>query len=101
MTVEFPGGLPGFEDRKWFSVVERADAAPIVLLETVDAPALRFLAAPLSAIDPAYDLAIAAEDLSQIGGTAEPMLCLAILSATENGPWTANLLAPVVINPQT
>jgi flagellar assembly factor FliW len=101
--LEFPAGLPGFEDRKRFGVIERANVAPIVLLQSLDLPDLCFLAAPVAAIDPAYQLDVSSEDLARLGleRQNDQLVCLAILSAPENGPLTANLLAPVVIEPRT
>jgi flagellar assembly factor FliW len=76
-----------------------------VFLQSCAAPELCFLAAPLAAIDSAYDLVVTPEDLRRLGldenrqpRVNQEVLCLAILSAPENGPLTANLLAPVVIH---
>ncbi len=102
MTLEFPAGLPGFEDHTRFVLVERPDLAPILFLQSVDSPELCFITAPVTSIDPAYDLEMTPEDERQLGtDEAGEFLCLAILSAEENGLLTANLLAPVVINPGT
>ena len=104
-VLEFSAGLPGFEDQTQFLLVEDRATKPIVFLQSCSATELCFLAAPLAAIDAAYELAITPEDLHRLGldqgrqpRVNEEVLCLAILSATENGPLTANLLAPVVIN---
>lgn len=106
--VEFPSGLPGFDQEKRFVLVERAAVAPIVFLQSLSSPELCFLAAPLAAVDPLYGLAITPEDLRQLGfderrqpREGREVLCLALLSASENGPLTANLLAPVVIDLHT
>lgn len=103
--LEFSAGLPGFEDQTSFLVVEDRSTAPIVFLQSCAAPELCFLAAPLAAIDSAYDLVVTPEDLRRLGldenrqpRVNQEVLCLAILSAPENGPLTANLLAPVVIH---
>ena len=60
---------------------------------------------PVSAIDPAYSLELSPDDARALGvdarklsATAREILCLAILCAPENGPLTANLLAPVIVN---
>ena len=107
-VLEFPAGLPGFEDQTRFVLVERPAAAPIVFLQSLGLPDLCFLAAPLAAIDSAYDLAVTPEDLRRLGlderrqpRPDEEVVCLAILSAPEDGPLTANLLAPVVIGKRT
>jgi flagellar assembly factor FliW len=106
-VLEFPAGLPGFEDQTRFLLVERPAAAPLVFLQSLSLADLCFLAVPVSAIDPDYDLAVTAEDLGRLGlgRQQQPrqnvdVLCLALLSVPEDGPLTANLLAPIVINVQ-
>jgi flagellar assembly factor FliW len=100
MNLEFPSGLPGFETYTRFVLEHRAEIAPIMVLQSLDSADLCFLAAPVNAIDPAYELAMTAEDQAVLGSTGE-ILCLAILSAAKDGPLTANLLAPVVIDART
>ena len=101
-VVEFSAGLPGFEDQTRFVLVERPAVAPILFMQSLDLPDLCFLTAPLSALDAGYELAVTPEDETRLGlASHEEMLCLAILSAPENGPLTANLLAPVLINLRT
>jgi flagellar assembly factor FliW len=92
--LHFPAGLPGFESRTRFLLMERA---PLIALQSLDTPDLCFLAMPVEAIQPDYQLAMTPEDQRTLSLTAPP-LSLAILSATTAGNWTANLLAPVVIN---
>ncbi len=101
-AIEFPAGLPGFEARRQFVLIERASIAPILFLQSLDSPDLCFPAAPVRAIDPQYELALTADDLRLLGsGAAEDLIALAILSAPNDGPLTANLLAPVVIDPRS
>lgn len=96
--LHFPAGMPGFEDLNRFALVERPSTAPIVFLQSIDAPEVCFLAAPVKSIDPSYQLALTAEDRTCIGlESEEDVVCLAILSPTDDGRFTANLLAPVVI----
>jgi len=104
--LEFPAGLPAFEDQKAFVLIEEASHGPLVFLQSVVNPKLCFTTLPVGLIDPHYELEIIAEDarLLEIGVGGETpdhepadLLCLAMLVATENCP-TANLMAPVVIN---
>jgi flagellar assembly factor FliW len=60
----------------------------------------------MEGIDPDYQLAIAREDLESLGletgrqpRIGEDIRCLAVILVAENGPVTANLLAPIMINP--
>jgi flagellar assembly factor FliW len=107
-VLQFPAGLPGFEGQTLFAVVERPEWAPIVFLQSLMAPELCFMATSINAIDPDYALALTREDLDRLALDPAPqetsfsgLLTLALLSAPENGQLTANLLAPVVINPRT
>lgn len=102
--LDFPNGVPGFERQRRFVLVERAAFAPIVFLQCVDAPEVCFFTAPLAAIDPHYELAVTPEDLSVIGlddprqlGNQDELIYLAVLAAAENRRWSANLLAPILI----
>jgi flagellar assembly factor FliW len=101
-AIEFPGGLPGFETQRRFVLIEQPNLAPILFLQSVESPELCFAAAPVNAIEPEYDLALTEEDarLLDVDETSS-VLALAILSAPSDGPLSANLLAPVVVNPQS
>ncbi|MCC6861504.1 MAG: flagellar assembly protein FliW [Bryobacterales bacterium] len=107
-VVEFPSGLPGFEQERRFVAIEQHDAKPLVFLQSLATPALCFLTLPVLAVYPKYELAITGEDLQELELPAgrpphigRDVLCLAILSLNENRPPTANLLAPVVVNLKT
>ena len=100
-TLHFPRGLPGFEDQDRFVLVEQEKLAPVVFLQSLKTADLCFLAVPISAIDPNYELRMTPEDQAALGVTETDFLCLAILSAADNGRLTANLLAPVVVNLET
>src|SRR5437016_3006575 len=102
LPLVFPHGLPGFEHERRFTLVEDRAHPPLLSLESETTPDLRFHALPVRAVDPAYDLQLSPEDLDvleleQVPGE-DGVLCLAILAAPENGPLSANLLAPVVVN---
>jgi flagellar assembly factor FliW len=102
-AIEFPAGLPGFEDERSFLPVEIREYAPLVFLQSVRTPGLCFLTLPVLAADPEYRLEAAPEDLARIGldprrqpVVGKDVLCLAVLTVAEDGI-TANLLAPLVI----
>lgn len=99
-VITFPAGLPGFPARTRFLLIERDAFAPIVFLHSAEAPELCFCAAPVAAVDPDYQLAMTEEDerLLRAAGTPPCLAILAILAPTPSGGWTANLLAPVVID---
>ena len=101
----FPQGLPGFEDRNHFIIIEPAAFSPIVFLQSLQAPELCFLAVSVWVADPAYQVGMTSSDLETLALSRQPKetdktRCLAILSSGGEA-FTANLLAPVVMNPQT
>jgi flagellar assembly factor FliW len=101
-TLEFPAGLAGFERLRTFLLVDRADLRPIVFLQSVEEPALCFLAMPAQSVVLDYQLHVSDEELALIeAGTLEGLLALAIVCTREDQSPTANLLGPVVVNQST
>jgi flagellar assembly factor FliW len=98
IAVTFPGGLPGFEDRHRFQLIEHPDLAPLHLLQSEECAELCFLAIPCLALDPGYELALTETDRAVLGASDTDLLSLAILTIPAEGPPRANLLAPVVID---
>jgi len=95
-NLEFPNGIPAFETERRFRLIDRE---PLLFLESDRNPELSFLLLPVTLIDPDYKLALTGEDRAILEASAEsPLLCLAVITATDDSPPTANLLAPVVIN---
>ena len=104
-VVRFPQGIPAFEDERDFVVVEPPEVSPAVVLQSLARPEVAFVALPVGVIEAEYQLQLSPEDLAVIGlGPGEApvagreVLCLAIVTLAEQP--TANLLAPVVINPR-
>ena len=105
-TLLFPRGLPGFEECRRFVLLDDPAFAPLVHLQSLETQELCFLALPVRSIDPGYEIALTDEDRGALGlkpeGSLETMtLGLALLSATAEGGFSANLLAPVVIHLST
>ncbi len=105
-VIRFPAGLPAFEWELEFLAIERPANAPLVFLQSARTPGLCFLALPIEGIDPNYRPAIIQEDLRALGLAEgrQPRLgievrCLAIVAVTGESSVTANLLAPIMINP--
>jgi len=100
----FPGGLPGFENRRGFVAIHFEQSDPLVYLQSLEDPDLCFITMPVLSVDPRYHLTLSDADLNLLDlpvrwqpRMGEDVLCLTVLSLRETGP-TANLLAPVVIN---
>jgi flagellar assembly factor FliW len=106
LEFDFPAGLPAFENERRFQLVENPEFSPLVLLQSTRTRSLRFVCAPASLLDPAYQPEIGEEDAALLGRCCaatdtRPLLCLAILTFPEGGPPTANLMAPVLLDPET
>jgi flagellar assembly factor FliW len=105
-VIEFPHGLPGFDAFRRFVAVTLEHTKPLVFLQSVEDAALCFTTLPVLSVDPLYRLTLSGDDrnLVDLPATRQPVIgrevvCLAMLSIRETGA-TANLLAPVVVNPR-
>ncbi len=97
--IEFPAGIPGFETCRRFVLLGSPELAPLRCLQALDPPEASFLAIDPLVLDPAYDLTLREFERARLGAGPEPLLWLAIVSLSAEGA-TANLQAPVVINPR-
>jgi flagellar assembly factor FliW len=97
----FPAGIPAFEKHTRFRLLENPLYAPIVVLESELDPAVRFACVPVALLAPDYKLELGEEDCELLGCDASQpgLVVLAILTFRHGSPPTANLLAPVVLNP--
>lgn len=105
VVMHFPEGLFGFESETRFLPIEVPALHPVLFLQSVQRPELCFVTLPILVVDPAYRLAVSPSDLELADLPAgrqpvigEDVLCLAILTLHKDGPTTANLIAPLVIN---
>lgn len=103
--VTFPAGLPAFEEQRRFLLLDREGLAPFRFLQSVDRPDLMLVTVPVAAVAPGYHLEAPPEDLERIGLAAwsqpaagEDVECLAVVTLPEDGPATANLVAPILVN---
>jgi flagellar assembly factor FliW len=106
--LTFPHGIPGFDDQRRFVLIAPEAMAPLILLQSVETASLCFTTVLVSALDPQYQSEIAPEDLRILGldenrqpEAGKEALYLAILSASGDGGYVANLLAPIVLNVET
>jgi flagellar assembly factor FliW len=102
--LDFPSGLPGFEDRRRFVAVRFVESDPLIYLQSLEDAGLCFITMPIFVADPKYVLKVSDEDLALLELPAgrqprigDDVLCLTVLSIQESGA-TANLLAPVLVN---
>ena len=102
-VVSFPEGLIGIADAKRFAIETADDVEPLLRMRCLDRPELAFLLVDPRLIRADYAPRFEAEDLATIGLPAgETPLVLAIAHiAPRIEECTANLLAPLVINPSS
>jgi flagellar assembly factor FliW len=101
-VVTFSEGLPGFENHRQFVLVASPDMAPFTVMQGLEAEAPSFVTVDPRMVDRAYPTTLDRVDLARLSAhEKEPLLWLAIVAAHEDGRATANLRAPVVINPGT
>lgn len=96
-VVEFREGIPAFPDAIQFVLIELPSMTPLIYLQCLSDPKLCFLTVPAICLDSSYRLTVGEEELREIGG-GEEHLILAILTASDHAPPTANMVAPVVIH---
>jgi flagellar assembly factor FliW len=100
LIVEFPSGIPGFESHRRFILITSAELSPLGCLKAVDASDVSFLVIDPRLLSLGYDLTLRDFERARLGaGADEPLVWLAIVTITEKKA-TANLRAPVVINPK-
>lgn len=97
----FPFGIPAFEQLTSFRLVENPSWAPLAMLESESDPPVGFACAPVHLLMHGYKLELSEEEKQALGGADEAggLILLAILTFRADAPPTANLLAPVVLNP--
>ena len=107
-VIEFPNGLPGFEERRRFLPIESPEQGGLVYLQSLELSGLCFLALPVQSLRPDYELLLTAEELAllELPSGRQPALgpevaALALLSLVEGEDPTANLRSPVVIRVAT
>jgi flagellar assembly factor FliW len=99
-VLTFPDGLPGFEQCRRFVILSSMATAPLQLLHAVDGPPATFLTIDPRLVLPKYRCVLSPADLQRLGATDKTLLLwLALVVLDENGEATANLRAPVVVNP--
>ena len=98
--VHFAHGLPGFEACRQFVLISAPELLPFTCLHGIDAPGPSFLTLDPRQIVAAYASPLGTAERSRLGaGPDDPLLWLAIVHVDDLAI-TANLRAPIVINPR-
>ena len=99
--IEFPHGIPAFEQSRRFLLVARAHSTPILFLQSVDDPALSLPLIDADMIAPDYHLALAGDEAETLrlkeGAAPSSVRIFFVLAQFENAA-TVNLVAPIVVH---
>ena len=117
-VIEFPAGLPGFEQEFRFLLIEAEESRPLKFLQSISSPQLSFVCAPLALVFARYEATLPKSDRELLamppeggapgGGDLDTaardtaasdtvLEWLAILCFARPDAPTANLLGPLVI----
>jgi flagellar assembly factor FliW len=102
--IEFPDGLPGFEDIRRFTLLhpETASEPAYFILQAVDAPEVAFHVSDPARFDFTGEVVLSDEEAALIGlASADEAAIMVILKKDEFGCVQANLNAPLVLNLKT
>jgi flagellar assembly factor FliW len=101
--LEFVAPIPGFPDLRRFVLVRLDEEGALYSIRSLEEPELRFIVAAPPVFFPDYTPEIDEEVLRQLR-TDDPSRLLVLLIVTAAKPVTdatANLLAPVIIDPDS
>jgi len=97
--LDFPEGIPGFEQCRRFAVLSSVAMAPLQCLHAVGGEAT-FLAVDPRLVMPEYRLELGDADLARLdAGPDTLLLWLSLVTVDEKDSASVNLRAPIVINP--
>lgn len=100
--IRFPQGLPGFSDEKAFALLPYGPQSPFAFLQSTIESNLTFLVVDPFAFFADYQFELADDIALALGVSNEvPPQIFAIVSVpADSEKMTANLLAPIILNPQ-
>jgi flagellar assembly factor FliW len=101
--LHFDDGLPGFPDRRRFTLTRWGDdESPFSLLESID-DELRFVVVPPELFFPDYAPVLSDDDVARLELSEADDAIVLVVVTLGAGPEdaTANLLGPVVVNRHT
>ena len=100
-VIELVRPMPGFPEHRRFALVQLDDDGVLCSLTSLEDPGLRFLVVPPGRFFPDYEAEVSDDVAAELEiGSAEDALLLVVLTAgTSLATTTANLAAPVLVNP--
>lgn len=97
-VIEFPAGIIGFPELHRYAMVAAEESGIYTWLQSVDEPALAFLAVVPAVFFPDYAPVIPDDECAAIGLTEPEDAQLLCLVTVGDDSVTANLLGPIVLN---
>ena len=100
-AIRFPRGLHGFEACRSFVLMASGADPMLQYLKSVEGPPASFLVIDPRRVMPGYGCELTDTDRHQLGADINDraLLWLALVMVEPDGTVTANLRAPIVINP--
>lgn len=100
--LTLPRGLYGFEAHRDFAIIEEARYLPFRWLQALDDPCLRFVLLPPALVDPRYAPELSPSDraLLELAPDERYDLYAIVVVPPDLRAMTANLKAPLVVNPR-
>lgn len=102
-AILFEDGIPGFPGRKSFVILEGSPESPFRWLQCIEDGALAFIVMDPCLIVSEYLDSIGDQHLKEVGleDPSEAVILSIVRIQRDVGKITTNLLAPVLINPQS
>lgn len=106
-VIEFPAGLPGFENCKRFALVhEEGKQSALFLLQSLDDPAVVFSITPPDSLGVDYEFPLTDDDVAQLQLESPADAFVAVIVYKDQGKaaepaaggMRAHFMAPLVIN---
>lgn len=99
--IDFPKGLPGFENEKRFTLLPCEVNSPFAYLQSVEDPNLTFLVVEPFSFFLDYEFSLDDDVISSLNLSSEnlPRIFNIVTVPERAEEMTANLLAPVIMNP--
>jgi flagellar assembly factor FliW len=99
-TVTFNEGLPGFETHRRFRLASSPESQPFAIVQGLDDQGPTFVTIDPRLVIDGYELVLDQAEEARLGADgSSPLLMLSIVTVHPDGSATANLRAPLVINP--
>jgi len=101
-VMDFPQGIPGFSDQHKFILVPSGEESPFLLLQSLDDVNISFVVVNPRSFFQDYEVKVSQEDLQllELESLEDGLLLVILVVASDPKQITANLQAPVLVNPK-